>query len=224
MRILVAEDEKDLNQVISKHLQREGYSVDSCYTGEDALTFLESGTFDVAILDVMMPLLSGFDVLRNIRQKNISTPVLLLTAKDSVQDKVYGLDIGADDYMVKPFSFDELLARLRVLTRQAAGARKNVLTVEDLVLNIKTRTVTRAGQIIQLSAKEYEILAYMMRNAGTVLTRKQIEDHAWSLDYTGGTNAVDVYIRYLRKKIDECHKTKLIQTIRGVGYTIRSSL
>lgn len=224
MRILVAEDEKDLNQVISKHLQREGYSVDSCYTGEDALTFLESGTFDIAILDVMMPLLSGFDVLRNIRQKNISTPVLLLTAKDSVQDKVYGLDIGADDYMVKPFSFDELLARLRVLTRQAAGARKNVLTVEDLVLNIKTRTVTRAGQIIQLSAKEYEILAYMMRNAGTVLTRKQIEDHAWSLDYTGGTNAVDVYIRYLRKKIDECHKTKLIQTIRGVGYTIRSSL
>ena len=224
MRILVAEDEKDLNQVISKHLQREGYNVDSCYTGEDALTFLESGTFDIAILDVMMPLLSGFDVLRNIRQKNISTPVLLLTAKDSVQDKVYGLDIGADDYMVKPFSFDELLARLRVLTRQAAGARKNVLTVEDLVLNIKTRTVTRAGQIIQLSAKEYEILAYMMRNAGTVLTRKQIEDHAWSLDYTGGTNAVDVYIRYLRKKIDECHKTKLIQTIRGVGYTIRSSL
>ena len=224
MRILVAEDEKDLNQVISKHLQREGYSVDSCYTGEDALTFLESGTFDIAILDVMMPLLSGFDVLRNIRQKNISTPVLLLTAKDSVQDKVYGLDIGADDYMVKPFSFDELLARLRVLTRQAAGARKNVLTVEDLVLNIKTRTVTRAGQIIQLSAKEYEILAYMMRNAGTVLTRKQIEDHAWSLDYTGGTNAVDVYIRYLRKKIDECHKTKLIQTVRGVGYTIRSSL
>ena len=224
MRILVAEDEKDLNQVISKHLQREGYSVDSCYTGEDALTFLESGTFDIAILDVMMPLLSGFDVLRNIRQKNISTPILLLTAKDSVQDKVYGLDIGADDYMVKPFSFDELLARLRVLTRQAAGARKNVLTVEDLVLNIKTRTVTRAGQIIQLSAKEYEILAYMMRNAGTVLTRKQIEDHAWSFDYTGGTNAVDVYIRYLRKKIDECHKTKLIQTIRGVGYTIRSSL
>ena len=224
MRILVAEDEKDLNQVISKHLQREGYNVDSCYTGEDALTFLESGSFDIAILDVMMPLLSGFDVLRNIRQKNISTPVLLLTAKDSVHDKVYGLDAGADDYMVKPFSFDELLARLRVLTRQAAGARKNTLTVEDLVLNIKTRTVTRAGQIIQLSAKEYEILAYMMRNAGTVLTRNQIEDHAWNLEYTGGTNAVDVYIRYLRKKIDEDHETKLIQTVRGVGYTIRSSL
>lgn len=222
MRALVAEDEKDLNKVISKRLSSAGYSVDSCYDGAEAQAFLELGVFDVAILDIMMPIQSGLEVVQNIRQKRIMTPVLLLTAKDAVQDIVHGLDLGADDYLVKPFSFEELLARIRVMTRKSAGLRQNLLVVADLVLDIGNRTATRAGKELRLSAKEFEILEYLMRNQGVVLTRKQIEDHAWSFDYAGGTNVVDVYIRYLRKKIDEGHTVKLIQTVRGIGYTIRS--
>jgi len=222
MRALVAEDEKDLNKVISKRLSSAGYSVDSCYDGAEAQAFLELGVFDVAILDIMMPIQSGLEVVQNIRQKRIMTPVLLLTAKDTVQDIVHGLDLGADDYLVKPFSFEELLARIRVMTRKSAGLRQNLLVVADLVLDIGNRTATRAGKELRLSAKEFEILEYLMRNQGVVLTRKQIEDHAWSFDYAGGTNVVDVYIRYLRKKIDEGHTVKLIQTVRGIGYTIRS--
>lgn len=222
MRALVAEDEKDLNKVISKRLSSAGYSVDSCYDGAEAQAFLELGVFDVAILDIMMPIQSGLEVVQNIRQKRITTPVLLLTAKDTVQDIVHGLDLGADDYLVKPFSFEELLARIRVMTRKSAGLRRNLLVVADLVLDIGNRTATRAGKELRLSAKEFEILEYLMRNQGVVLTRKQIEDHAWSFDYAGGTNVVDVYIRYLRKKIDEGHTVKLIQTVRGIGYTIRS--
>ena len=222
MRALVAEDEKDLNKVISKRLSSAGYSVDSCYDGAEAQAFLELGVFDVAILDIMMPIQSGLEVVQNIRQKRITTPVLLLTAKDTVQDIVHGLDLGADDYLVKPFSFEELLARIRVMTRKSAGLRQSLLVVADLVLDIGNRTATRAGKELRLSAKEFEILEYLMRNQGVVLTRKQIEDHAWSFDYAGGTNVVDVYIRYLRKKIDEGHTVKLIQTVRGIGYTIRS--
>lgn len=222
MRALVAEDEKDLNRIISKRLNSAGYSVDSCYDGVEAQAFLELGVFDVAILDIMMPIQSGLEVVQNIRQKRIMTPVLLLTAKDTVQDIVHGLDLGADDYLVKPFSFEELLARIRVMTRKSAGLRQNLLVVADLVLDIGNRTATRAGKELRLSAKEFEILEYLMRNQGVVLTRKQIEDHAWSFDYAGGTNVVDVYIRYLRKKIDEGHTVKLIQTVRGIGYTIRS--
>ena len=222
MRALVAEDEKDLNKVISKRLSSAGYSVDSCYDGAEAQAFLELGVFDVAILDIMMPIQLGLEVVQNIRQKRIMTPVLLLTAKDTVQDIVHGLDLGADDYLVKPFSFEELLARIRVMTRKSAGLRQNLLVVADLVLDIGNRTATRAGKELRLSAKEFEILEYLMRNQGVVLTRKQIEDHAWSFDYAGGTNVVDVYIRYLRKKIDEGYTVKLIQTVRGIGYTIRS--
>lgn len=222
MRALVAEDEKDLNKVISKRLSSAGYSVDSCYDGAEAQAFLELGVFDVAILDIMMPIQSGLEVVQNIRQKRIMTPVLLLTAKDTVQDIVHGLDLGADDYLVKPFSFEELLARIRVMTRKSAGLRQNLLVVADLVLDIGNRTATRAGKELRLSAKEFEILEYLMRNQSVVLTRKQIEDHSWSFDYAGGTNVVDVYIRYLRKKIDEGHTVKLIQTVRGIGYTIRS--
>ena len=222
MRALVAEDEKDLNKVISKRLSSAGYSVDRCYDGAEAQAFLELGIFDVAILDIMMPIQSGLEVVQNIRQKRITTPVLLLTAKDTVQDIVHGLDLGADDYLVKPFSFEELLARIRVMTRKSAGLRQNLLVVADLVLDIGNRTATRAGKELRLSAKEFEILEYLMRNQGVVLTRKQIEDHAWSFDYAGGTNVVDVYIRYLRKKIDEGHTVKLIHTVRGIGYTIRS--
>ena len=221
MRILVAEDEKDLNNVIARRLRSEGYNVDQCYNGEETLLFLAVGSFDAVIMDVMMPVCSGLEVLAAMRQRDDSTPVLLLTARDTVQDKVSGLDMGADDYMVKPFSFDELLARVRVMTRKVAGHRQNSLTAGDLVLDIGSRTVTRAGKEIALSAKEFDVLECLLCNRGVVLSRQQIETKVWGFDHAGGTNVVDVYIRYLRKKIDENHPVKLIETVRGVGYVIR---
>ncbi len=224
MRILVAEDEKDLNRIIVKRLQKEGYCVDSCLDGEEALVCLETGEFDTAIMDIMMPGRSGLDVLRSIRSRGISTPVLLLTAKDTVKDKVEGLDLGADDYMIKPFAFDELLARVRVMMRKAVGGLQNQFTVGDLVLDGKRRTVLRAGKEIVLSAREFDILEYLVRNKSVVLSREKIENHVWGLEYSGGTNIVDVYIRYLRKKVDEGFSGKLIHTIRGVGYVVRCDL
>lgn len=224
MRILVVEDEKDLNRVIVKRLENEGYSVDSCYNGREALVCLAVGEFDAVIMDIMMPVMSGTEVLKSMRDRDDFTPVLLLTAKDTVRDKVEGLDIGADDYMVKPFSFDELLARIRVMTRKYVGNSKNIFTVGDLEVDTKTCLVTRAGKEISLSAKEYEILEYLVRNKGVVLSREKIENHVWNFDYVGGTNVIDVYIRYLRKKIDDGYENKLIHTVRGKGYVIRCSL
>ena len=221
MRILVVEDEKDLNRVITKRLQSEGYNVDSCYNGEQALLYLSVGEFDAIIMDIMMPVMSGIDVLKAMRAKDNSTPVLLLTAKDSIKDKVEGLDIGADDYMIKPFSVDELLARIRVMTRKAVGHSKNIFIIGDLIVDTNLRTATRAEKEISLSAKEYEILEYMVRHKGTVLSREKIENHVWNFEYSGGTNVIDVYIRYLRKKIDEGYEKKLIHTVRGMGYVIR---
>lgn len=221
MRLLIVEDEKDLNRVISKRLEGEGYSVDRCFDGEEALDFIAAGEFDAIIMDIMMPKLSGLDVLRIIRAEKNSTPVLLLTAKDSVSDRVAGLDAGAEDYLVKPFAFEELLARIRVMTRKSAGNTTNVFTAADLTLDIGSHTVTRAGNEISLSAKEFDILEYLIRNKGIVLSREKIENHVWNFDYCGGTNVVDVYIRYLRKKIDDDYDIKLIQTIRGKGYVLR---
>ena len=198
MRLLVAEDEKDLNRVITKRLEKEGYAVDSCFDGEEALDFIDMGEFDGIILDVMMPKMSGFEVLKSIRSRNNHTPVLFLTAKDSIEDRVLGLDLGACDYLIKPFAFPELLARIRVMTRKAAGGSTNVFTLSDLEIDTKAHTVKRQNQEISLSAKEYDILLYMMLNKGVVLSREKIENHAWNFDYEGGTNAVDVYIRYLR--------------------------
>lgn len=221
MRILVVEDERDLNRVISKRLENEGYSIDRCYNGEEALEFLATGEFDAIVMDIMMPKISGIEVLKTMRARNDDTPVLLLTAKDSVSDRVIGLDAGAQDYLIKPFAFEELLARIRAMTRKAAGFVTNIFSVGDLVLDINTHTVTRAGKEILLSAKEFEILEYLIRNNGIVLSREKIENHVWNFDYSGGTNVVDVYIRYLRKKIDEGYDTKLIHTIRGAGYVLR---
>lgn len=221
MRILVVEDEKDLNRVISKRLQNEGYSVDRCFDGEEALEYLDAGEFDAVVMDIMMPKKSGIEVLRAMRREKNTTPVLLLTAKDSISDRVAGLDAGAEDYLVKPFAFEELLARIRAMTRKAAGFGTNTFAVGDLVLDISTRRVTRAGEEISLSAKEFDILEYLMRNQGIVLSREKIENHVWNFDYAGGTNVVDVYIRYLRKKIDEGRDQKLIHTIRGAGYVLR---
>ncbi len=221
MRILIAEDERDLNRVIAKRLEKEGYSVDRCFNGADALDYIEAGEFDVIILDIMMPKMSGLDVLKTMRAKKINTPVLFLTARDSIEDRVIGLDAGAEDYLVKPFAFEELLARIRVLIRKQAGNPTNLFNLGDLVVDIGARSVRRGQEPISLSAKEFDILEYLIQNKGIVLSREKIENHVWNFDYAGGTNVIDVYIRYLRKKIDDPFEKKLIHTIRGKGYVLR---
>ena len=221
MRLLVAEDERDLNRLIRKTLEKEGYGVDACFDGEEALYYLEHTDYDGAILDIMMPKRDGLSVLKAIRQKGSSLPVLFLTAKDSISDRVLGLDSGADDYLIKPFDFDELLARIRVMTRKRTPHTSSVLTVGDLTLDTGTHQVTRDGRPIDLSAREYAILEYMCMNPGIVLSREKIEDHIWNYDYSGGSNVVDVYISYLRKKIDGGQEKKLIRTVWGSGWTIK---
>lgn len=215
------EDEKDLNSIIVKNLEAEGYIVDSCYDGEDAVIYMTTIDYDAVILDVMIPKMSGFEVLKKVREMKIETPVLFLTARDHVDDIVFGLNIGADDYMVKPFSFDELMARLRVIVRRKPEVRENIYTCGDLILNVNTRQVTRQGREISLSPKEYAILECLIRNKNIVLTRAQIESNIWDMDYSGESNVIDVYIRYLRKKIDDDFDEKLIQTVRGVGYMLK---
>lgn len=221
MRILVVEDERDLNRVISKRLESEGYSVDRCFDGEEALDFIDVGEFDAIVMDIMMPRINGIEVLKQMRSKNNATPVLLLTARDGIGDRVNGLDAGADDYLVKPFAFEELLARIRVMTRKVSGNPTNVFSAADLTMDLNSHTVVRGDVNINLSAKEFEILEYLLRNKGIVLSREKIESHVWNFDYSGGTNVVDVYIRYLRKKIDDEFEPKLIHTVRGCGYVLR---
>ncbi len=221
MRLLVVEDEKDLNRVISKRLETAGYSVDRCFDGEEALDFIQMSEYDAVIMDIMMPKINGLEVLQTMRRNNNATPVLLLTAKDSIEDRVKGLDAGAEDYLIKPFAFDELLARIRAMTRKSAGNSTNIYELADLVMDTKSHTVQRGKDEIILSAKEYDILEYLMLNKGIVLSREKIENHAWNFDYCGGTNVVDVYIRYLRKKIDDPYEKKLIHTVRGSGYVLK---
>ena len=223
MRLLVVEDEKNLNKLITKKLTSEGYTVDSCFDGLEAMDYLSMASYDGVISDVMMPRLDGFQMLQKMRQQGNGTPVLFLTARDSIEDRVEGLDMGASDYLVKPFAFQELLARIRVLTRvKAQDTAGSTYSIADLTLNTATRQVTRGGRSISLSAKEFALLEYLMRNKDRVLSRDQIENNLWNFDYEGGTNAVDVYIRYLRKKIDEDFDRKLIHTVRGVGYVLRA--
>ena len=221
MRYLVVEDERDLNDIICRHLRAEGGSVDGCFDGAEAIHVLSYTEYDAVILDIMMPKADGYAVLRSLRDAGRRTPVLFLTARDSVADRVRGLDSGANDYLIKPFSLAELSARLRAMTRTAAGSADNRLRVADLELDYGTQTVRRAGEEIPLSAKEYAILEYLMLNCGTVLSREKIENHVWNFDYEGGTNVVDVYISYLRKKIDEGRAVRLIHTVRGRGYVLR---
>ena len=221
MRLLVVEDEKSLNRVISKSLEKEGFSVDSCFDGEEALSYLDACEYDAVIMDIMMPKLSGMEVLRTLRANNNSVPVLLLTAKDSIPDRVSGLNAGANDYLIKPFAFEELLARIRVMLRGASGNMTNVYRVGDLTLDTASCKVTRDGDEIKLTAKEYDILEYLMLNSGVVLSREKIENHVWNFDYEGGTNVIDVYILYLRKKIDVPYEKKLIHTVKGKGYVLR---
>ena len=224
MRILVAEDEKSLNRILTKQLTSAGYSVDSVFNGTDAYEYLKSTEYDGAVLDVMMPGADGFSVVRKIRAEGNGTPVLFLTARDSISDRVEGLDLGADDYLVKPFAFEELLARVRSVTRKRTANTASAITVADLTVDTASRRVTRAGKEIILSSKEYELLTYLAVNKGIVLSREKIENHIWNYDYEGGTNVVDVYIRYLRKKIDDEYETKLIHTVRGAGYVLREGV
>ena len=221
MRILVVEDEPDLKEITAKRLKAEGYGVDTCDNGKDAQYYIEHTPYDLILLDVMLPGADGITVLKNIRKKGIKTPVLLLTARDSIEDRVTGLDNGADDYLTKPFAFDELLARIRVILRRRSNEASNKLVLGDLIMDLATHQVTRAGTEISLSAKEYAILEYMMHNKGMVLSRSRIEEHVWNYDFEGGSNVVDVYMRYLRKKIDAPFEKKLIHTVRGSGYVIK---
>ena len=219
--LLIAEDEKDMQNIIVDFMKQGGHSCILANDGVEALSILENNTVDLIILDIMMPKIDGLEVLRSFRQTGKTTPVLFLTAKDAVPDRVKGLDSGANDYLVKPFSFDELMARLRAIIRNSFGMTDNTITVADLTMDCAAHTVTRAGQEISLSAKEYALLEYLMLNQGIVLSREKIENHIWNFDYEGGTNVVDVYISYLRKKIDGGHGKRLIHTVRGRGYVLR---
>ena len=223
MRILVVEDEKHLNRIISEAVEDEGYSVDSCYNGLEALEYLECADYDVIILDIMMPKMNGLELVRRLRDRGESTPVLFLTARDAVADRVEGLESGGDYYLTKPFDFQELMAVVRVMTRKYTGNRSNVYTIADLSLDSNTRTVTRAGKNIDLTAKEFSLLEYMMRNKGVVLSREMIENNLWNYDYEGGTNVVDVYVGYLRKKMDTGFSQKLIHTVWGTGWVLKES-
>lgn len=224
MRILVAEDEKDLCRIIVKQLSAAGYAVDSCHNGQEALEFLDSAEYDGAVFDVMMPKLDGFAAVRKMRERGDDTPVLFLTARDAVSDRVQGLDIGGNDYLIKPFSFDELLARIRAMTRKKENAATSVYQCGDLVLDETAHSVQRNGRALELSVREYAVLCCLIRNKGKVLSREAIENNVWSFDWEGGTNVVDVYMSYLRKKVDAGFEKKLIHTVRGVGWVLREEV
>ena len=221
MRILIAEDDKDLNQLVKRRLKEADYSVDSCFDGEEVFDYLLGAEYDALVLDIMMPKLDGLQVLQRLRREGNSVPVLLLTARDSIEDRVAGLDAGADDYLIKPFAFEELLARLRVLLRKPQMEKSSVLKVGDLELHLNTRQVFRGGKEVVLSSKEFSLLRYMMQNAGIVLSRDKLEQHVWDYDFSVGSNVIDVYIRYLRKKLDDGYDKKYIHTVRGHGYVLK---
>lgn len=221
MYILVVEDEKKVVGFLKKGLQEEHYTVDAAYDGEEALLLAEMNQYDLIILDIMLPKKDGMEVLKELRTRRISTPILMLTAKDSLQDKVQGLDSGADDYLTKPFAFAELLARIRALLRRGKPESEVKLTAADLELDPVTHKVQRAGNPIELTNKEYALLEYFLRNKGQVLTRSLISEHVWGYRFDTGTNIVDVYVNYLRNKIDHGFDKKLIHTVRGVGYVLK---
>ncbi len=221
MRILLAEDEDDLREVTVKRLKAEGFGVDGCKDGQEALEYLDAADYNLVILDIMMPRLDGLSVLRKLRKNGNPVPVLLLTAKDAVSDRVQGLDAGADDYLTKPYAFEELLARIRALARRNSTEKSDVLTAGDLSVELSTKRVTRGGKEILLSAKEFGLLETLMRHKGQVLSRAQLENQVWDFGFEGSSNIVDVYIRYLRRKVDDPFEKKLIHTIRGAGYVLK---
>jgi DNA-binding response OmpR family regulator len=222
MRILIVDDDRRLCAVIKRGLLEEAYAVDVAYDGEEGEYFAEVNPYDLIILDIMLPIKNGIEVCQGLRAKRINTPILMLTAKDTVEDRVRGLDTGADDYLVKPFAFSELLARVRALLRREGISKSPELRVGDLTLNTLTRQVWRGHKPIELTTKEYIILEYFMRHPNVVVTRTMIEEHAWDYDFDSLSNLVDVYIRRLRRKIDIDGEDSLIQTVRGAGYRIKA--
>ena len=221
MRILVVEDEKDLNNIITKHLKKNNFSVDSVFNGEEALEYLDYGTYDLIVLDIMLPKVNGYEVVKKLRENKNETAVLMLTARDSIEDKIKGLDLGADDYLIKPFDFGELLARIRALVRRKYGNTSNTIEIDDLCIDIAKKTVVRGGKNIELTGKEYEVLEYLIQNKGHVLSRDKIRDSVWDYGYEGESNIIDVLIKNIRKKIDIGNSKPLIHTKRGLGYVLK---
>lgn len=222
MRILVIEDEAKVGSFIKRALEEESYAVDLCADGAQGLDLALSGSYDLVIVDLMVPSLPGLEIVKRLRKEKITSPVLILTALSQIDQKVKGLDAGADDYLTKPFAIDELSARVRALLRRGPTDAVGILQVDDLILNPATREVTRGEQRLDLTAKEYALLEYFMRNAGRVLTRPMIAEHVWNLDFDTFTNVIDVYVNYLRNKVDKGRPRKLIHTVRGSGYVLKA--
>jgi DNA-binding response OmpR family regulator len=223
MRVLIVDDDVRLCSVLERGLAEEGYAVDVAHDGEEGQYMAETHEYDLIVLDVMMPKQDGFSVCRTLRAGSNTAPILMLTARDAVPDRVAGLDCGADDYLVKPFAFDELVARARALTRRQTPSRSIVLSLGDLSLDTAARRLTRGGNVIDLTSKEYAVLEYLLRNPGVVVTRGMIEGHAWNNDFDSVSNLVDVYIRRIRAKIDRAGEDSAIETVRGAGYRLRES-
>lgn len=224
MRILLVADDHFLHRVIVKHLRETGYAVDECFDGKDGLDYMEAAPYDCIILDWLLPKRDGLSVLQSFRQKGYTAPVLMLTAKDSISDRVSGLDMGADDCLTKPFALDELLARVRALLRRRGEQKQIILSLLDLEMNTISHTVTRGGVQIHLTSKEYALLEYLLRNQNMIQTRSQIADHVWNYDFEYDSNIVDVYIRYLRNKIDKGFQIPLIHTVWGFGYVMKADI
>lgn len=222
MKILVIEDDQALHRILTKRLREEGHMVDDCYDGAAGFDYASSLSYDCIVLDLMLPKRDGLSLLRELRSRGNASPVLILTARDAIEDRVAGLDAGADDYLVKPFAFDELSARVRALLRRKSEVKSPILSLNGLTLDTISRSVERDGRRIVLTSTEYALLEYLLRNQGQVLTRSQIADHVWNYDFDYDSNVVDVYIRYLRNKIDRDFVVKLIHTVRGVGYVMRT--
>ena len=221
MRILVIEDEKKIAAFIKRGLTEQNYTVDVAPDGDEGLYLAEINPYDLIVLDIMLPGKNGFTVCQTLRQKNITTPILMLTARDDLRDKVFGLDSGADDYLTKPFAFAEFLARVRVLLRRHGGNKSTTLRVADLELDQVTHQVSRAGKPIDLTPTEYALLEYLMLNQGQVVTRTMLSEHVWNQDFDSFSNVINVYVNYVRKKVDADFDVKLIHSIRGAGYMLK---
>ncbi|MCS5422672.1 MULTISPECIES: response regulator [Psychrilyobacter] len=221
MKILLVEDEKQISDYITKGLLEAGYDVDAVDNGEDAISYATNNDYSLILLDIMIPKKNGIEVVKYLKKQKDNTHIILISAKDQIQDKVVGLDAGADDYLVKPFAFSELLARIRAIFRRSTEGNDNVLTAENLKMDLVKRIVSRDGQIIDLTSREFNLLEYFIENKNTVLTRMMITEKVWNINFISDTNVVDVYINHLRKKIDKAFDKKLIHTVRGVGYILK---